>query len=289
MATLPSGSNSASAPSVPVTAAESAVAPPPARSGARSKAACTRRDRQTGSSPDAARPPGLLRRRQRVPRTQGRSGRSAAERRRTRCTIHERQPSRAILVVTRRLCYAARTLCRSRRRRAIVKDASLPITLIVIGVIGLVWYFRWLPDIDWVISLGFVLGGIAVLVVDLFNKNSVVTGPFLIAVGVAWWLRDQYRVSWNFIIPSLLVILGVPMREIAQAATPASFGTEKNPPIVVYDTSGPYTDPEAKIDIRKGLPPLRARWIAERNDTVELEGPTSAYGCARLSDPALAG
>ena len=92
-----------------------------------------------------------------------------------------------------------------------MKDASLPITLIVIGVIGLVWYFRWLPDIDWLISLGFILGGIAVLIVDRINKNSIVTGPFLIAVGAAWWLRDQYRVSWNFIIPSLLVILGVLM------------------------------------------------------------------------------
>ena len=67
----------------------------------------------------------------------------------------------------------------------------------------------------------------------------------------------------------------VPMREIAQTDTPASFGAEKNPPIVVYDTSGPYTDPAATIDIRKGLPALRARWIAERGDTVELDGPTS--------------
>src|SRR5438067_7610013 len=83
----------------------------------------------------------------------------------------------------------------------------------------------------------------------------------------------------------------VPMREISQSDTPAAMsdGVEKNPPIVVYDTSGPYTDPHATIDIRKGLPPLRARWIAERNDTVELDGPTSAYGHARLSDPALAG
>ena len=48
------------------------------------------------------------------------------------------------------------------------------------------------------------------------------------------------------------------MREITQADTPASFGAEINPPIVVYDTSGPYTDPAAKIDIRSGLPPLRA-------------------------------
>jgi phosphomethylpyrimidine synthase len=81
----------------------------------------------------------------------------------------------------------------------------------------------------------------------------------------------------------------VPMREIAQSDTPASFGVEKNPPIVVYDTSGPYTDPDATIDVRAGLPPLRASWIEERGDTIELSGPTSAYGRERLADPALSG
>ncbi len=84
----------------------------------------------------------------------------------------------------------------------------------------------------------------------------------------------------------------VPMREIAQADTPSSFspaGAERNPPIVVYDTSGPYTDPAAKIDIRRGLPALRAAWIAERGDTVEQDGPTSGYGRARLADPELSG
>ncbi len=81
----------------------------------------------------------------------------------------------------------------------------------------------------------------------------------------------------------------VPMREIAQSDTPASFGAERNPPIVVYDTSGPYTDPDTTIDIRKGLPALRAPWIAERGDTVEQDGLTSAYGRARLADPELSG
>ena len=83
--------------------------------------------------------------------------------------------------------------------------------------------------------------------------------------------------------------LRVPMREIAQAETPASFGAEINPPIAVYDTSGPYTDPAAKIDIRSGLPPLRARWVEERGDTEELGGLTSAYGRARLADAELSG
>jgi phosphomethylpyrimidine synthase len=65
-------------------------------------------------------------------------------------------------------------------------------------------------------------------------------------------------------------------------------GAEPNPPVFVYDTSGPYTDPEARIDIRKGLPALRAPWIAERGDTEVLAGPTSGYGRERLADPKLA-
>jgi phosphomethylpyrimidine synthase len=83
--------------------------------------------------------------------------------------------------------------------------------------------------------------------------------------------------------------LRVPMREIAQSDTPASFGAEVNPPLAVYDTSGPYTDPTVDIDIRSGLPPLRARWIEERGDSAELDGLTSAYGRARLADAELAG
>ncbi len=79
----------------------------------------------------------------------------------------------------------------------------------------------------------------------------------------------------------------VPFREISLSDTPSAFGAEKNPPVVVYDTSGPYTDPEVKIDIRNGLPALRAGWIAERNDTEQLDGPTSTFGQQRLTDPEL--
>ncbi|HXF80837.1 MAG TPA: phosphomethylpyrimidine synthase ThiC [Usitatibacter sp.] len=80
----------------------------------------------------------------------------------------------------------------------------------------------------------------------------------------------------------------VPMRRIEQTDTPASFGAEKNPPVYVYDTSGPYTDPAARIDIRSGLAALRRRWIEERGDTVALDGPTSRFGRQRLEDPKLA-
>jgi phosphomethylpyrimidine synthase len=80
----------------------------------------------------------------------------------------------------------------------------------------------------------------------------------------------------------------VPMREISQADTPAGMGAEKNPPIYVYDCSGPYTDPAVKIDIRSGLPALREGWIKERDDTEQLAAPSSEYGRQRLADPTLA-
>jgi phosphomethylpyrimidine synthase len=83
----------------------------------------------------------------------------------------------------------------------------------------------------------------------------------------------------------------VPMREISQSDTPlamANGASEKNPAIYVYDTSGPYTDPNAKIDIRQGLSPLRDPWIVARGDTELLPTLSSEYGRARLHDPKLA-
>ncbi len=80
----------------------------------------------------------------------------------------------------------------------------------------------------------------------------------------------------------------VPMREITLADTPTDFGGEKNPPVRVYDTSGPYTDPNVKIDLRTGLGDVRTVWIEERNDTDVLEDSHSEFTNARLNDPKLA-
>ncbi len=82
--------------------------------------------------------------------------------------------------------------------------------------------------------------------------------------------------------------LRVPMREIGLTRTPTIFGGEENAPVTVYDTSGPYTDPDARIDLASGLPALRAAWIAERGDTEELPGLSSGFGRAREHDPRLA-
>ncbi len=79
----------------------------------------------------------------------------------------------------------------------------------------------------------------------------------------------------------------VPLREVAQSPTHAGTGIEENPPIPVYDTSGPYTDPDAVIDLTRGLPGIRDGWIDARGDTEPLDAPSSEYGRRRQSDEKL--
>lgn len=85
----------------------------------------------------------------------------------------------------------------------------------------------------------------------------------------------------------------VGMREISQYPTVTIKDGVRNEipnsPVTVYDTSGPYTDPDIRIDINKGLPRHRDEWVAERNDTVTLENITSEYGKTRLNDHSLDG
>jgi phosphomethylpyrimidine synthase len=76
----------------------------------------------------------------------------------------------------------------------------------------------------------------------------------------------------------------VPMRAIELTDTPTGLGGEQNPDILVYDTSGVYTDPKIAIDLNKGLPNVREAWIEERQDTERLDTLTSAFGQERLKD-----
>lgn len=84
----------------------------------------------------------------------------------------------------------------------------------------------------------------------------------------------------------------VPMREIS--LSPTVSGTEENPqfepnaPVRVYDTSGPYSDPNVAIDIRKGLPSVRSAWIEERGDTEFLAEVSSPYTRERMQNAELA-
>ena len=82
--------------------------------------------------------------------------------------------------------------------------------------------------------------------------------------------------------------INVAMREIQLSPTKlTNGGFEHNAPVTIYDTSGPYTDENAVIDIQKGLPRIREQWILDRKDVNILEGITSEYGKARLADPRL--
>jgi phosphomethylpyrimidine synthase len=83
------------------------------------------------------------------------------------------------------------------------------------------------------------------------------------------------------------------MRQIRQSPTKieglsGSDGWVTNPPVVVYDTSGPYTDPDVKIQVRTGLAPLRLEWILARGDVDEIDEPTTAFAREREADPKLA-
>ena len=80
----------------------------------------------------------------------------------------------------------------------------------------------------------------------------------------------------------------VPLREIAQDDTLTEQGREPNPPIPVYDTSGAYGDPNARIDLKQGLPHIRSAWLNERGDTKILSGLSSEYGLERAHDPQTA-
>ena len=79
------------------------------------------------------------------------------------------------------------------------------------------------------------------------------------------------------------------MRAIHLADTPEHLGGEKNQPVLVYDTSGAYTDPDVSIDLQQGLPAVRVAWIDARGDTEQLDAQSSAYGRERLFNNELDG
>jgi phosphomethylpyrimidine synthase len=97
-------------------------------------------------------------------------------------------------------------------------------------------------------------------------------------------VRQPFPKSRKIYVQGSRPDIRVPMREVSQTPTRTAQGEEANPPLTVYDTSGPYTDPDARIDLLAGLPPLRSVWIAERGDTEELKGPTSIFGRIRAAD-----
>ena len=114
--------------------------------------------------------------------------------------------------------------------------------------------------------------------------------------------RDPFLGSRKIHVEGLVPSIRVPMREIEQSPTrltmpapgpgPSTRGEarmEPNPPVVVYDTSGPYTDSEVEIDVRGGLTPLRLPWIEARADSEELLRASFRFAAACAADPKTAG
>jgi phosphomethylpyrimidine synthase len=103
--------------------------------------------------------------------------------------------------------------------------------------------------------------------------------------------RDALTGSRKVYVPGKIHNIKVAMREITLTDTVHKFNgsnkVEQNPTVTVYDTSGPYTDPEVKIDLHKGLPRLREQWILDRGDVEQMAEISSEYGLQRLHDPKL--
>ena len=102
---------------------------------------------------------------------------------------------------------------------------------------------------------------------------------------------DSYPSSEKIYLNGALYPIKVAMRKIKLTPTVTYENGERierpNDDLVVYDTSGAYTDPNVTIDINKGLPRLREQWVKDRGDVVELDGITSEYGRMRLADKSL--
>ncbi|GAA5099348.1 phosphomethylpyrimidine synthase ThiC [Chryseobacterium ginsengisoli] len=100
--------------------------------------------------------------------------------------------------------------------------------------------------------------------------------------------RSPFPNSKKIYVEGKIHPINVAMREIHLSPTKLTNGKiEENPPVTIYDTSGPYTDENSEIDIEKGLPRIREQWILDRNDVEILDGITSEYGKARLSNSKL--
>ena len=101
--------------------------------------------------------------------------------------------------------------------------------------------------------------------------------------------RESFPGSRKIYVEGSDPSIRVAMREIVQSPTMVNDEPVPNLPITIYDTSGPYTDPEVEIDVHKGLAPLRHPWIFGRGDVEELDRISSSYGRTREDDPALEG
>jgi len=101
--------------------------------------------------------------------------------------------------------------------------------------------------------------------------------------------QGAFDASRKIYVPGTIHGIQVAMREITLEDTKLNDGTlVPNDPVTVYDTSGPFTDPDIEVDVKQGIPPLRDQWIRNRADVEELEEVSSSFVRERLDNPKFA-
>lgn len=103
-----------------------------------------------------------------------------------------------------------------------MKDAALPVVLIVLGAAWLLNSLHWLPEVHWLWILGMAGAGLAILMLDGITKSSIVAGPLLILAGLLSFLRQYQALGWRFIIPIMLIAAGVFMLIARSPSIPES-------------------------------------------------------------------
>lgn len=103
-----------------------------------------------------------------------------------------------------------------------MKDAALPVVLIVLGAAWLLNSLHWLPEVHWLWILGLAGAGLGILVLDGITKSSVVAGPLLILAGILSFFREYHALGWRFIVPIMLIAAGVCMLIARSPSVPES-------------------------------------------------------------------
>jgi hypothetical protein len=103
-----------------------------------------------------------------------------------------------------------------------MKDAALPVVLIVLGAAWLLNSLHWLPEIHWIWILGLAGAGLAILILDGMTKSSIVAGPLLILAGLLSFLHQYYALGWRFMIPVMLIAAGLLMLIARSPSIPES-------------------------------------------------------------------
>jgi chromate transport protein ChrA len=103
-----------------------------------------------------------------------------------------------------------------------MRDATLPIVLIVLGAVWLLNSLDWLPEVHWIWIVGLAGAGIAIMALDGITKSSVVAGPLLMLAGIMSFCRQYYGLGWRIIIPVMLIAAGMLMLVARSQAIPES-------------------------------------------------------------------